>query len=321
MNWIKAFLTTAHAEGGRFMPPQGTEIAVEYDNLYAAILWISLIACMILIGGMIYFVVKYRRKTETDKTPYISHNTFLEFLWSFIPLVIFLGAFGWGWAVYHHMRAMPEDALEVHVFGQQWSWSFAYKSGKTSDGEFWVPVNTPVKLLMTSKDVIHSFYIPSMRIKQDVVPGRYSALWFNAEKTGDYQIFCAEYCGTSHSGMAAKMHVVSMEDYEKWIQENDEGLTMAQRGEKLYSGKGCVACHSTDGSTRVGPSWRGLYGRTEEMDDGQKIVADDNYIRESILNPNAKIVKGFKGGLMPVFQGQLSELQLASLVEYIKSLK
>ena len=303
------------------MPPQGTEIAVEYDNLYSFLLWTSLIGCAIVIGGMVFFVLKYKRKTDNDKTPYISHNRFLEFLWSFIPLVLFLGCFGWGWMVYHKMREMPDNALEVHVFGQQWAWNFQYKSGKSSDNDFYVPVNTPVKLIMTSKDVIHSFYIPSMRIKQDVVPGRYSALWFNAEKTGDYQIFCAEYCGTAHSKMMAKMHVVSTEEYEKWLQENDEGLSMAEKGQKLASGKGCVACHSQDGKSGVGPTWKGLWGRDEEMSDGLKVHVDENYLRESILMANAKIVKGFPGGVMPIFQGQLNEDQVTALIEFIKTLK
>lgn len=323
MKWMMMFLAEkAMAEGGSFMPPQGTGIAGQVDNLYSFLLWSSLVSCFILIGGMIYFALKYKRKSDTEKTPYISHNTFLEFLWSFIPLVFFLGFFAWGWWIYHEMRKMPDNALEVHVFGRQWSWEFAYKSGKSAGGEFYVPVNTPVKLIMTSRDVLHSFYIPSMRIKQDVIPGRYTALWFNADKLGDFQIFCAEYCGTTHSGMLAKMHVVPQADYDKWIQETGEGMTLAQTGQKLFTDKGCVACHSVDGTTKVGPTWKGLFGVVgHEMDDGAKIAVDENYIRESILNPNAKVVKGFPKGVMPTFQGQLSEDQLNALIEFIKSLK
>jgi cytochrome c oxidase subunit 2 len=309
------------ASGKSFMPPAVTGIAGQVDNLYSFLLWTSFIGCAILLGGMIFFVMKYKRRTDTDKTPYISHNTFLEFLWSFIPLVLFLVMFGWGWNIYHQMREMPENALEVHVFGRQWSWEFVYKSGKTSGSEFVVPVNTPVKLLMTSKDVLHSFYIPSMRIKQDVVPGRYTALWFTAEKLGDFQIFCAEYCGTTHSGMLAKMKVVTQADYEKWIQENEDGMTLAEKGQKYYSDKGCVACHSIDGSAKVGPSWKGIFKKEHEMDDGLKVIADENYLRESILNSNAKTVKGFGKGVMPSYQGQLTEDQVNALIEFIKSLK
>lgn len=183
MKWL--FATVQSAQASNFMPPVGTEIAQQVDNLYSFLLITSLIGCLILIGGMIYFALKYKRKTANDKTPYISHNTFLEFLWSFIPLVLFLGVFGWGWYVYHQMRQMPENALEVHVTGYKWAWDFEYKSGKTTSGEMVVPVGMPVKLIMTSRDVLHSFFIPSMRIKQDVVPGRYTAQWFNAEKIGD----------------------------------------------------------------------------------------------------------------------------------------
>jgi cytochrome c oxidase subunit 2 len=323
MTWMMFLSQNAFAEsGGHFMPPEATEIAGQVDSLYSFLLWSSLVSCLILIGGMIFFVWKYKRKTNTDKTPYISHNTFLEFLWSFIPLVFFLGFFAWGWWVYHEMRRMPENALEIHVFGRQWSWEFVYKSGKTSGSEFVVPVNTPVKLIMTSRDVLHSFYIPSMRIKQDVVPGMYTTLWFNSNKIGDFQIFCAEYCGTSHSGMLAKMKVVTMPEYEKWIQENEEGMTLAQKGQKYYSDKGCVACHTVDGTPKVGPTWKGLFGQAGHVvDDGQTVTVDENYIRESILNPNAKIVKGFSKGVMPTFQGQITEDQLNALIEFIKSLK
>lgn len=321
MTWMILLLQQAFAQGSAFAPPQATAIAQQYDNLYAFLLWASLVSCIILIGGMIYFAVKYKRKTSNDKTPYISHNTFLEFLWSFIPLVFFLGFFAWGWWIYHEMRQMPENALEVHVFGRQWSWEFVYKSGKTSGNEFVVPVNTPVKLIMTSRDVLHSFYIPSMRIKQDVIPGQYTALSFNSTKLGDFQVFCAEYCGTTHSGMLAKLRVVTQEDYEKWIQENEEGLTLAQRGQKYFNDKGCVACHSVDGTAKVGPTWKGIFGTEREFADGSKVKADENYLRESILNPNARVVKGFAAGVMPTYQGQLSEDQVNAVIEFIKSLK
>lgn len=321
MSWMQGLLNAAYA-GGSFMPPEGTNIAGEVDNLYAFLLWSSFIGAGILIAGMIFFAVKYKRRSNNDKTPYISHNVALEFLWSFIPLVIFLFVFAWGWKVYHEMRAMPENAFEVHVQAKQWAWDFMYKSGKTSTNDFYVPVNTPVKLVMNSDDVLHSFYIPSMRIKQDVVPGRYTTLWFNAEKTGDYQIFCTEYCGAAHSGMLAKMHVVSREEFDKWLQENEEGLSLAQKGEKLYNSKGCVACHSVDGSKKVGPSWKGLWeSKGHEMASGEKLDIDENYIRESILNPNAKIVKTYPAGVMPAQQGLLNEQQLTALIEYIKTLK
>lgn len=320
MNWILALLNAADA-GQSFMPPAGTAIAGDVDNLYSFLLWSSFVGAGILIAGMIFFVLKYKRKSNSDKTPYISHSAALEFLWSFIPLVMFLVMFGWGWKIYHEMRTMPENAFEVQVQAKQWAWDFLYKSGKVSTNDFYVPVGKPVKLIMTSDDVLHSFFIPSMRIKQDVVPGRYTTLWFNAEKTGDYQIFCTEYCGAAHSGMLAKMHVVSQADFEKWLQENEEGLSLAQKGEKLYNSKGCVACHSVDGSPKVGPTWKAIWGQQgRELASGDKVNVDENYIRESILNPNAKIAKGYPQGVMPAQQGLLTEQQLTALIEYIKTL-
>lgn len=315
-------LMVGPAHASSFMPPQGTQISVEYDNLYAFLLWASFISCAILIGGMIYFVHKYRRKGPSDKTAYIDHNTFLEFLWSFIPLVIFMVVFAWGWHLYHKMRTEPANPLEVHVFAKQWAWEFAYKSGKRSGNEFVVPVNQDVKLIMTSSDVLHSFYVPSMRIKQDVVPGRYTALYFKAEKLGDYQVFCTEFCGAAHSAMLAKLKVVSREDYEKWLQENEENLTLAERGQKLYNEKGCVACHSVNGNKMTGPTFLGIWGKEHEFADGTKALVDENYVRESILNPQAKVVKGYgPPSAMPTFQGQLDENQINNIIEFLKSLK
>lgn len=312
------------AQAQSFMPTEGTQIATQVDNLYSFLLITSLIACLILIGGMIYFVMKYKRRTDNDKTAYISHNTFLEFLWSFIPLVIFLGVFAWGWYIYHDMRSMPKDALEIHVFGKQWAWEFEYKSGVKTGNMLTVPVNKDVKLIMTSKDVIHSFYIPSFRIKQDVVPGMYSALWFNANKLGEFHVFCAEFCGNQHSGMLATLKVVPQADYDKWLEEESQSgsLPLPKRGEKLFAVKACSSCHSNaDASIKVGPSLFKKFGTVEHIEGGPDVTVDENYVRESILNPNAKIVNGFPHGVMPTFQGQLSETELNALIEYIKTLK
>lgn len=318
MMWL---LNYAKAES--FMPTEGTEIARQVDNLYGFLLVSSFIACAILIGGMIYFVFKYKRRTTNDKTPYISHNTFLEFLWSFIPLVIFLGVFAWGWYIYHDMRAMPTNALEVHVFGKQWAWEAEYKNGFKTVNEVVVPVNRDVKLILTSNDVIHSFYVPSFRIKQDAVPGRYTALWFNATKLGDFHIFCAEYCGTSHSGMIGTLKVVTQQEYDAYMEKGQEesALPLAKRGEKIFAVKACSSCHSVaDASTKVGPSLFQKFGKTEHTEEGD-ITFDENYIRESIMIPNAKIAKGFPRSVMPAFQGQVSEQELTALIEYIKGLK
>lgn len=314
------FLSAVHAQS--FMPPAGTEIAARVSNIYEFLLIASFISCVILIGGMIYFALKYKRKSANDKTPYITHSAALEFLWSFIPLVIFLVAFGWGWKVYHDMRVAPKNALELNIKGKQWAWDFYYKSGKKLTNQAVLPVGTDIKLILTSVDVLHSFYIPSMRIKQDAVPGMYTSLWFNAQKTGEYQVFCTEFCGTAHSNMLAKIKIVSMEEYEKWLAEpDDSSLPLDVRGKKLFTDNGCVACHSVDGSTNIGPTLKGKFGNEEELEDGSKVKVDESYISESILNPNAKVVKGFPRNVMPSFQGKLNEDEVTALIEYIKSAK
>ncbi len=317
-----SWMSSAYASSN-FTPAAGTEVAVKWDNLYGFLLISSLIGCLILIGGMIYFVVKYKRKTDHDVTPYISHNTALEFLWSFIPLVIFLAIFGWGWWLYHDMRKMPSNGLEIHINAKQWAWESVYKSGAKTGNLVVAPINTDVKLIMTSEDVIHSFFVPAFRIKQDVVPGRYSALWFRADKLGEFHIFCAEYCGTEHSGMMATMKIVSQADYDAWLEEESKvgSLPLVKRGEKLFSAKACIGCHSVaDASRKVGPALWHKFGTEENFEDGSKLIVDENYVRESILMPKAKIVAGYPA-VMPSFQGQLSEVELTALIEYVKSLK
>lgn len=304
-----------------FMPVQATAIAAKVDSLYAFLLIASFISCVLVIGGFIYFAIKYRRKGENDKTAYITHNNILEFTWSFIPFVIFMAVFAWGWILYHEMRTMPTTGIELAVEAQKWDWSFVYKNGRRVSGEFTVPVNTPVKLIMTSKDVLHSFYVPAFRNKQDVIPGRYTSLWFQATKEGSFQIFCAEYCGDQHSAMLAKVHVVSRDKFDTWLANDPyKGLTTLEVGKKIYTSR-CVACHTETEVKNIGPGFKGLWGKSEKFADGSTVVVDENYIRESILNPQAKIVVGFPAGVMPSFAGQLSEQELMGVIEHIKSLK
>ncbi len=308
------------ARASSLMPVQGTEIAKQVDQLYVFLLWASFVSCVLVIGGFIYFSFKYKRQSDNDKTAYITHNNVLEFTWSFIPFLIFMGVFGWGWWVYSNMRSAPKDALEVQVIGQKWDWAFLYKSGKSSPAELVVPVNTPIKLVMTSRDVIHSFFVPAFRIKQDVVPGRYTSLWFNAKKEGNFQVFCTEYCGDQHSAMLAKVRVVSSEQYSEWLQNDPyKGLSMLDIGQKVYSVR-CIACHSTTDQKGVGPGFAGLFGKERKFEGGAVAVADENYIRESILNPNAKVLETYPAGVMPTFAGQLSEEEIMGAIEYVKSL-
>ncbi len=313
--------TMAWGQGSNFMPFQGTKLAVQVDEAYKFIVVTSTIACLLLIGGMIYFAIKYRRKSLSDKTGDITHNGMLEFLWSFIPFLIFMFMFGWGWYIFDQMRHPPKDAFEVHVIGKQWSWEFKYKSGRSSPNLV-VPVNQPVKLIMTSTDVLHSFFVPAFRVKQDVVPGMYTSMWFTAENEGEYQVFCTEYCGAQHSGMLAKVQVLSQPEFEKWLATDPyKGLSLVDIGKKVYQEKGCFACHSLDGKNNVGPSWKGMFGSERPVDGGQKVSYDENYIRESILNPSAKVAAGFGKGVMPTFQGNIEDQQITALIELIKSIK
>jgi len=303
-----------------FMPVQGTEIAGQVDALYKFLLIACIVSSILVIGGMAYFAFKYRRKTDNDKTAYIPHDARLEFLWSFIPFVIFMVAFGWGWYVYHNMRSMPKNALEIHVVGQKWYWDFVYKSGKKVSGDIYAPVGEPVKLIMSSRDVIHSFFIPSFRLKQDVVPGRYTTLWFEATKVGTYHVFCAEYCGEQHSAMLAKLHILPREEFDLWLQDNPyKGLTMAQVGEKVFAQK-CIACHNVTAEKKVGPGFAGIFGSKREFEDGTSATADENYLRESILYPAAKVVKTYPNA-MTAFLGQLSEEEVVGVIEYMKALQ
>lgn len=311
---------SASAFAKSFMPVQGSTFASGVDELYKFLLGASIISCALVIGGMIYFAFKYRRKTNTDKTAYIAHSATLEFLWSFIPFVIFIASFAWGWVVYYDLRNAPKDAFEIHVVGQKWNWDFQYKSGKKTSGELYVPINKPVKLIMSSRDVIHSFYIPAFRTKQDVVPGRYTTLWFEANKLGEFQVFCTEFCGTGHSDMLAKLHVVSQEKFEEWLQDNPySGLSNIDIGKKVFDQR-CVACHNATSEKKVGPGLQAIFGSKRYFENAESIVADENYLRESILNPSAKIAKGFPNAMTP-FQGQVSEEELLGLIEYIKSLQ
>ena len=335
------------AEAQTFMPPAASEVAGGVDSIYAFLLVASLISFVILIGGLMWFVWKYRRKTDNDKTAYITHNHALEFLWSFIPFVIFMVCFGWGTKVYLEMRTFHEDAMEVHVYGKKWAWEFIYKNGQKITGgvddegkeipaTLVVPINKPVKLIMTSvkvneqdamdKAVLHSFYVPAFRVKQDVVPGRYTALSFIPNKLGTFHVFCTEYCGTGHSNMLAAIKVVPSLEFDNFILGETGGggsgeVTLADKGKKVYSTRLCYTCHSLDGSVKVGPSWKGLYGSKREFIDGSSAEADENYIRESIMNPNAKIVKGFQPNQMPSYQGQLSDEDIAAVIEFMKKFK
>jgi len=308
-----------------FLPPDKSTVAHHYDSLF----WFVHISGLILVVGLlaviVYFVIKYHRSSEDEVTPVIKGDNKLEITWSVIPLIFVLIVFGWGYKLYMQEQTVPDDAYEVHVTGQQWSWGFDYANGAHSQKELHVPAGRPVKLVMTSKDVIHSFYVPSFRLKQDVLPNRYTSLWFNAPDTGRYQIFCAEYCGTGHSQMLGTVVVQKPQDFQTWLAKNKGGasnsnLKPAELGKQIYNQYACSTCHSTDGSKKTGPSWKGLFGSKVQLSSGKTVTADSAYIHESIIHPNAKVVKGFQP-VMPNFQGQFDDNQINAIIEYIKTLK
>jgi cytochrome c oxidase subunit 2 len=241
----------------------------------------------------------------------------LEIAWSVIPLLISMVIFAWGARLYVTIRTPPADAVEIDVVGKQWMWEIQHMEGQREINELHIPVGRAVRLKMTSEDVIHSFFVPAFRTKQDVVPGRYSTTWFQPTKPGKYHLFCSQYCGTKHSAMIGWVYVMEPPDYQAWLSGGAGEGTLAERGDKLFSELACANCHHPDGSGR-GPSLEGLFGTTVELEDGSKVVANDDYLRESILSPQAKIVKGYKP-IMPTFQGLVTEDQLLQLIEYIKS--
>lgn len=309
--------------GSIWLPPQNSTIAGQIDVLFDFILWASVVFFVIVTGASIYFAIKYRRKgSESRITPYVE-NLGLELTWTVIPTILVMIIFVWGFKDYLRLHIVPAHSIEVKVTGQKWFWSFAYPDGPTTVGEFVVPVNQPVKLLMSSQDVIHSFFVPNFRVKMDVLPNRYTVTWFEATHVGEYQIYCTEFCGKGHSEMLGKVKVLPQDEYNKWLEAAGgpaEGESLKDYGARLFVKNACVTCHSIDGSKNVGPTFLGLFGRRETMKDGQTIVADENYIRESMLNPMSKVVQGYDP-VMPTFQGILKDVDIDGLIAYIKSLE
>ena len=298
-----------------------TDYVARLEKLEEFLIVISFIACLLVTLAFVYFAFRFRRKKSAEEgSASQHHNLSLEVIWSFIPFVIFMLVFAWGWLLYTDVRTAPKDSLEIQVYGQQWSWEFVYKNGRKTTNEFFVPKGRPVKLIMTSRDVIHSFYIPTFKIKQDVVPGMYTYLWFSANHEGKFQVFCTEFCGSGHSNMVAKLNVVSVEDWENWLESDPyKGLSLAQIGQKAFQGR-CTVCHKTTKEKLIGPGLAGLFNTKRALEEGSVVLADENYLRESILNPGAKIAKGYLNQMTP-FAGLLSEEELSGLIEYIKSLK
>ncbi len=302
------------------LPEQMSTIAPEYDWLYHFVYYASAILTVVVLVLTLWFCYRYHQSRHKKAAP-TGHHPTMELIWTFSPLIILVLLFHWGFQSYVKGSIAPDDALEIRVRGKQWLWEFEYPNGYKEIGILKVPVNKPVKLIMSSDDVLHSFFVPAFRWKKDVVPGQYTSMWFQATKMGETQVFCTEYCGTSHSGMLAKVQIISEAAYEKFLKEGGgapEGVTPAEWGKMLYTQNNCNTCHSVDGSTLVGPTWKGIWGRQEAIADGSSLAVDENYIRESILAPMTKIVKGYKP-VMPVYS--LNDKQIDALIAYMKTLK
>lgn len=304
-----------------FFPEQASTVAAEVDALYLFLVGVSTFFSLLIFSLVFFFAIKYRRRSEDELPRPIVGSVALETLWTVIPFLLAMIMFIWGTSLYFKNYRPPKHALDIYVTGKQWMWKFQHMAGQREINQLHVPVGRPVKLTMASEDVIHSLYIPAFRVKRDVVPGRYSTLWFEATKTGTYHLFCAEYCGTQHSGMGGQVVVMEPAHYEEWL--GGAALAAPQAtaamGEKLFLQYGCSTCHLPDDQSRA-PSLQGLFGRDVHLQDADDLVADEGYIRESILNPQARVVEGFFP-IMPPYQGHISEEEVLQIIAYIRSLR
>ncbi len=324
-------------QGLPFLPDSASTVSGRVDSLFLVLVLLALLFAVPVAGLIIYFAVKYRRGTDVDRTNAPNENLKLETTWIVIPLILSMGIFSWGARLYFDLYTVPKDGMDIYVLGRQWMWEFKYPTGQRELNVLHVPVGRNVRLTMISEDVIHSFYVPAFRVKHDVLPGRYTVAWFQATKPGTYHLFCAEYCGTEHSGMIGSVVAMDLKDYQTWLDQNRTASggviaentssstqatppqTMAQAGALTFQHLGCAACHHPSGDG-AGPSLVGVYGKPVQLIYGQTVLADTNYIRDSIIDPNAQIAAGGYDPIMPTYAEQISEDDLVKLVEYIKSL-
>jgi cytochrome c oxidase subunit 2 len=311
-----------------FFPEQASTMAGQVDGLFFFLLGVTAFFSLLIAGLIVTFMIRFRRRPGTwpsersEPTHSLEGSFFLEMFWSVVPFLITMVAFFWSARIYADLYLPPEQALQVNVVGKQWMWKFQHLEGRQEIDELHVPVGRPVRLHMTSEDVIHSLFVPAFRTKMDAVPGRYTSLWFEATKPGDYPLYCAEYCGTLHSGMIGRVIALEPTEFEAWLAGIEPGagrLPVAALGERVYQAQGCPTCHEPRGDSARGPSLAGLAGTAVPLTGGGTVTADDNYLRESIVTPQAKLVAGYPP-IMPTYQGLVNEQELMQLIAYIKSL-
>ena len=300
-------------------PEQASNFAPQVDNLVLFMVAVCAFFAVVICCAVIYFFFKYQRKREDEIGASIHGDMRLEIAWIVLPFFLLMAMFGWGAVIYVDFRHTPSDTLDIYVIGKQWMWKLQQPDGRKEINELHVPVNRNVRLILASEDVIHDFSVPSFRVKMDVVPGHYNSMWFRPTRTGKYHFFCSQYCGTNHAVMGGWVTVMGQDEYAKWLSGTAASGDPVAVGEKLFNDLACSTCHLPDGKGR-GPSYNGVYGSQVKLADGSTAVADDNYIRESILQPNGKIVAGYQP-VMPSFQGLVTEDQILAITAYIKSLK
>ena len=299
-------------------PAEASTIAPYTDALYFFLVAISLVGLVFVTALIFYFSIRYRR----DKNPVatqVEGSTILEATWTIIPLALFLVVFVWGGLLYFRIYNPPSNSMNIYIVGKQWMWKAEHPGGQHEINALHVPIGQPIQLTMISQDVFHSFSIPDFRVKREVIPGRYSTVWFQATDAGTYHIFCTQYCGTLHSGMIGEVTAMAPADYKKWLDESTSGTSLAQNGERLFASMGCNACHSGNAAAR-GPSLAGVYGSKLTLTDGSQVLVNDAYLRDAILNPSQHVTAGY-APIMPTYQGQISEDGLIDLVEFIKQLQ
>lgn len=303
----------------RLFPDSASTVSGEVNLFFIWMLVLCSLVAIGIAGTIIYSVMKYHRKDERAMGDQKRYNMPLETTWTVVPFILFLGMFGWGAKMYFDIERPPDNAVTMYVVGKQWMWKIQHPEGQREINTLHIPVGRPVKLTMISEDVIHSFFVPAFRTKQDVLPGRYTTTWFQATKPGKYHLFCAEYCGTKHSGMIGWVYAMSWKDYQTWLTQGAPEGSMASMGEKYFHQFGCANCHHFNNQGRC-PDLRNLYMRPVQISTGETVIADDSYLRESIYDPNAKIVYGFHANIMPNFSGVIQPEQVAEIIAYIKAL-
>jgi cytochrome c oxidase subunit II len=301
-----------------FQPEQASSIARSVDQLYFFLTAVTLFFTALIFSVIFYFMIKYRRRSPDERPKAIEGSFPLEVLWTAIPTLIVAVIFVWSSTLYFRNAEPPKGSMEIFVTGKQWMWKVEHPEGQREINELHVPLGRPVKLTITSEDVIHDFFVPAFRVKKDVLPGRFTSLWFEATKVGTFHLFCAQYCGAFHAGMIGSIVVQEPDEYERWLAGGAPGESMEQAGEKVYQASGCPTCHLADG-TGLGPSLLGVFGHPVRLTTGETVTADDAYMRESILLPKAKVVLGYSP-IMPSFQGQLTEEQLNNVIAYLRAL-